>query len=111
MLAMPMLAHAQEYGDTESKSLTGVDVLHGMLEDQCTFAPDLDVGSCCAAHDIAYAVGGNEFDRYDADVDFYYCIRAKNRPIVAVIYYIGVRTFGWLFFNYGGSTMWDTSGA
>ena len=74
--------------------------LHSWLGDQCSFAPDLDIGSCCARHDIAYQAGGNEFHRYVADIRFRNCIRAEGRPVVAAIYYRGVRAFGWLFFNY-----------
>ncbi len=74
--------------------------LHEWLGDQCSFVPDLDVGHCCAVHDVAYQVGGNEFARLRADLLFRKCIRDEGRPVIANIYYWGVRTFGWLFFNY-----------
>ena len=77
-----------------------VVVLHTWLGEQCSFVPDLDVGECCADHDIAYQIGGSETDRGDADLAFRTCIRSEGRPIVAFIYYWGVRLFGWLFFNY-----------
>jgi hypothetical protein len=77
-------------------------VLHEMLGDQCSFVPDLDVGDCCMAHDIAYQIGGDRADRLIADQELRDCILGHNRPIVAVIYYTGVRLFGWLFFNWDG---------
>ncbi len=78
-----------------------VRLLHDFLGDQCTFAPDLDIGSCCGAHDQAYAIGGNRRDRRQADRHFRRCILQAGRPLVAQIYYLGVRLFGWLFFNFG----------
>jgi len=92
-------AEAQE---TEN-SLTGVHILHSWLGEQCTFAPDLDIGFCCGAHDDAYAIGGTERDRIRADRTFFRCIYNEGRPLVARIYYFGVRWFGWAFFNYGGA--------
>ena len=80
---------------------TGVHVLHEYLGEQCSFVPDLDVGFCCGAHDEAYAIGGTERDRRQADRTFFRCILNEGRPLVASIYYFGVRMFGWLFFNYG----------
>ena len=77
-----------------------VVVLHTWLGDQCTFVPDFDIGECCRLHDIAYQEGGTEDDRMVADVEFRDCIRGEGRPIVAAIYYSGVRLFGWLFFSY-----------
>lgn len=74
--------------------------LHDWMGGYCTFAPDLDIGECCRLHDIAYQVGGSEWDRYSADIQFRLCILREGRPVVAEIYYWGVRTFGWLFFNY-----------
>lgn len=74
--------------------------LHTWLGDQCSFVPDFDIGECCAVHDLDYQTGGNEFQRWRVDVKFRNCIRNEGRPIVAVIYYWGVRSFGWLFFNY-----------
>ncbi len=77
-----------------------VVTLHAWLGDQCSFAPDLDIGFCCYQHDLAYATGGDERDRFLADRDFKRCIQSAGRPLVAAIYFSGVRTFGWLFFEY-----------
>ena len=87
----------------ETHSQTGVHVLHTYLGDQCSFAPDLDIGFCCGAHDEAYATGGTERDRRRADRNFFRCIYNEGRPLVARIYFWGVRLFGWAFFNYGGN--------
>lgn len=84
-------------------SQTGVHVLHSWLGEQCSFVPDLDVGFCCGAHDEAYAIGGSERNRRRADRDFRRCIANAGRPVVARIYYWGVRIFGFAFFNYGGN--------
>jgi hypothetical protein len=51
-------------------------------------------------HDDAYENGGSEWQRLAADRQFRACIREHNRPVVARIYYAGVRLFGWAFFNY-----------
>jgi hypothetical protein len=77
-----------------------VTELHLWLGGECSFVPDLDVGECCRKHDEAYQRGGDWLDRLWADLMFRECILDKNRPVVARIYYRGVRTFGWLFFNY-----------
>ena len=74
--------------------------LHVWLGGECSFVPDLDVGECCRDHDILYQQGGDWFDRLLADLAFRKCILERNRPVVAEIYFWGVRTFGWLFFNY-----------
>ena len=96
---VPCIAQAQE----DEGSQTGVHVLHNWLGDQCSFVPDLDVGFCCGAHDDAYANGGTERDRRRADRDFRNCIAEAGRPVVARIYFWGVRLFGFAFFNYGGA--------
>ena len=74
--------------------------LHNWLGGECSFVPDLNVADCCRKHDMAYQQGGNEMDRLMADFEFRECILEKNSPIVAAIYFRGVRLFGWLFFNY-----------
>lgn len=98
LVAFPLTATA----DTGEDSYTpgGVVALHSWLGGQCSFVPDLNVGECCLIHDLAYQQGGTEADRRRADVEFRRCVRMKNGPLVAWIYYSGVRLFGWLFFNY-----------
>lgn len=65
----------------------------------CTFAPDLNFSECCAIHDAAYEIGGDESDRMAADVVFMKCIQSKAPSKLATpfwifiswVYYIGVR--------------------
>ena len=91
----------KSWGNDEQAYAPGpVVILHSWLGEQCSFAPDLDIGQCCTVHDVAYQTGGSEFQRWIADRKFRNCIRAEGRPFVAWIYYLGVRWFGWIFFNY-----------
>ena len=72
-----------------------------MKKDHCTFAPEMDVGeTCCGHHDKAYSRGGDKVDRLNADIQLRDCIRAHGHPIVCWAYYIGVRLFGWIRFNW-----------
>ena len=96
MLAVPATCRPEE----TTYEPGPVVVLHEFLGDQCSFVPDLEVGESCALHDMAYQAGGTELDRWRADVAFRDCIRERERPVVAAIYFGGVRLFGWLFFNY-----------
>ena len=68
--------------------------------DHCTMVPDFDIGDICEKHDEDYARGGTSDDRKRADRKFRDRIRRRGRPILAEIYYIGVRTFGSNFFKY-----------
>lgn len=69
----------------------------------CTGVPNVNaaVKACCDAHDLCYCVGGTAADRLKCDQAFRDCIRAAGHPVIADVYYAGVRTFGWAFFNYG----------
>lgn len=100
LAAFMVLAAAAPSSARAAESGGSVHLLHEWLGTQCSFVPDLDVGDCCAKHDVAYEEGGNEWDRLAADRQFRDCIRSHNRPVVAKIYYAGVRLFGWAFFNY-----------
>ena len=99
VLSFPGIARPQETAYEPG----AIVMLHELLGDQCSFVPDLDVADCCAVHDMDYQAGGTELDRWLADLAFRNCIRERNRPVVAEIYYSGVRLFGWLFFNYDES--------
>ena len=88
---------AQETPNTQPS----VRLPHDLLGGQCSFAPDLDIGFCCDAHDEAYQRGGSRRDRLAADRELRYCLWRAGRPLAAQIYYLGVRLFGWLFFNFG----------
>lgn len=62
--------------------------------DGCSWSPDFNFRCCCIRHDIDYWAGGTKQDRLEADQRMRDCIRSYNRPILAWIYYIGVRIFG-----------------
>jgi hypothetical protein len=99
-LTFAATAHGHEPTDTATPS---VHILHHWLGDQCNFVPDIDpqVSSCCGQHDAAYTAGGTGVDRLVADLQFRRCIRQDaRRPLIAEIYFAGVRLFGWLFFNF-----------
>lgn len=102
VLALAVTAASNVSAQETDGSTTGVHVLHEYLEDRCSFVPDLDIGFCCGDHDEAYAIGGDRKDRLNADRSFRQCIRNAGRPVVAFIYYWGVRLFGWIFFNFDG---------
>lgn len=100
-MAVSLFWQVESFGASdESYSPGPVVVLHTWLGDQCSFVPDFDIGNCCAIHDMDYQVGGSEFQRWRVDLKFRNCIRDEGRPVVATIYYWGVRWFGWIFFNY-----------
>ena len=65
----------------------------------------------CKVHDDNYKTGGTSFDRLTADTGFLWrmCQDANQQPTKtlkrkavysAVLYFILVRLFGWLSFNY-----------
>ncbi|MBF0205198.1 MAG: hypothetical protein HQK67_13075 [Desulfamplus sp.] len=67
--------------------------------------------SSCAMHDVSYSQGGCEEDRIEADVGFFRAmlkdcekvsgVLSKRRYVIwAHLYFMGVRTFGWRYFNY-----------
>jgi hypothetical protein len=66
-----------------------------MARDWCTAAPDFDFGkTCCRRHDDDYAAGKKT--RAQADRDMLICIAQADAPGRAVLYWLGVRAFGWL---------------
>ena len=59
----------------------------------------------CIRHDFDYSIGGNRRDRLVADKRFLYGMLDASdgwvNKIKARIFYMLVRTFGWISFNYG----------
>jgi hypothetical protein len=63
----------------------------------------------CRQHDFYYTRGGDENDRKYADVEFFSrCAHNACHSefpfisiVLALVAYIMVRVFGWMFFNYG----------
>jgi len=76
--------------------------LNTKASDWCTMWPDTwreyDYSLCCQQHDLDYA---NPFiTRWDADVALLICVKNSSQPFLAVIMFIGVRCFGWMFKHY-----------
>ncbi len=61
----------------------------------------------CKLHDNAYGIkgGGSEHDRAKADKIFFNHLKQNKDPL-AWIAYLGVRFYGWLFFNYQKTMPW-----
>lgn len=68
--------------------------------DYCTLFPDEIAGvslrSCCFAHDVAYATG---VPKLEADLSLARCVAAQGLPATAVVMFLGVTLFGWLFYR------------
>ncbi len=71
---------------------------------------------CCNAHDAAYDAGGDKQDRKHADKWLYWHmigrvsgnvaspLKSTLLMLVALLYYVSVRSFGWRYFNYKKGT-------
>lgn len=66
----------------------------------CTGVPDFNFEECCNEHDRCYCRGGTEADRLECDEQLYECIKSMGHPVLAWIYYLGVRALGGPHFNY-----------
>lgn len=77
------------------------DALYAKLKDKfdgCTFVPDFDFGeTCCNRHDYHYRV--HDVSRAQADRQLFRCIRQNGKPIIAGMYWVGVRIFGVFFWR------------
>lgn len=69
--------------------------------DGCTMAPDLVFKTCCEEHDMYYALGG--VTRREADKRLRLCIKSKGYPVLAWVYWIAVRLFGWIPYHFSKS--------
>ena len=66
--------------------------------DGCTNAPDFDFGeTCCAEHDFHYCQ--HDIPRAQADRLLRECISEGGKPVIGVIYWLAVRTFGGFFWR------------
>ena len=54
-------------------------------------------GDCCKLHDFNYQK--QHITRAKADKKFFNCLRKKTDDIIAFLMYLGVRSFGWIFWN------------
>jgi hypothetical protein len=73
----------------------------GSADQGCTATPDLAGGDPCLAHDMSYSIGGREQDRFTADAELLAALALHGVPEpVAMLYYCGVRLFGWTRWPY-----------
>ena len=60
--------------------------------------------NACIIHDLGYDDGGNESRRFFVDKFFFAGMISEANTgfscFVATVYFLSVRFFGWLFFNY-----------
>ena len=76
----------------------------GSVDQGCSHVPDVAHGFPCLDHDSAYWVGGTERDRFIADSEFLASMALWGVPEpIAVVYYLGVRLFGWCCFEYSAA--------
>ena len=69
-----------------------------MSHNNCTLSPEGNWTECCARHDKRYE--NNRLNRKQADELLYRCIKRKSgSSIIAGVYWLGVRAFGWLYYN------------
>lgn len=66
--------------------------------DWCTHSPDGTWWQCCRVHDRLYA-DPNATDRAAADLQLRRCMLRKGRPVLAWIYWFGVRLFGGFYWR------------
>jgi len=69
-----------------------------MEADSCTLFPEGTWSYCCKRHDRRYE--NNRLTRRQADILLKRCV-AKENKLISYIMYLGVRTFGWLYYNKG----------
>lgn len=54
---------------------------------------------CCDQHDIAYSQGGDADDRRRADLQLRFCVDQNGHRYWAWVMWVGVRLFGWAYWN------------
>lgn len=86
--------------EVRDQARRGAEPPRPYVSDGCSVAPDLDVGACCEAHDLRYWRGGSCDERRSADAELAACIRARGHPLLAKLYFVGVRI--------GGAPLWPT---
>lgn len=69
----------------------------------CDFWPDglgsLDWRICCDAHDFAYGIGGNAWERLQTDWALAVCVN-EIAPGMGFVMLVGVVGAGWLFWTW-----------
>ena len=75
------------------------------LKDHCTFFPDKNYGrSCCKPHDKAYE--DPETSKWAADIEVASCVWDRDNKSLAVLMWIGLTTFGWVWRNKAARGKW-----
>jgi hypothetical protein len=66
----------------------------------CTGAPNLgkETQSCCKRHDFDYSPE-SKVSRRDADILLLLCVAERGMPWRAIVMFILVRLFGWMFYK------------
>ena len=64
------------------------------IPDGCTWVPNFNFRDVCDQHDLDYAAGGTEEERRLADEALRQGIAQRGHPILAQLYYGGVRLMG-----------------
>ena len=81
-------------------TLEKLKYLGDFVSDGCSLAPDLVFFDCCEQHDLDYSTN---VKRATADKKLCLCIRDTGHPVLARIYWIGVRLGGWWGYYFGPS--------
>jgi hypothetical protein len=58
--------------------------------------PNRRINFCCKKHDYDYGLGGHCRSRLEADHRFFRCLKEHRNIFISIVYFIGVRLFGWL---------------
>ena len=67
-------------------------------KDWCTMFYDGDYGEeCCKPHDEAYV--DKSSSKFKTDIKLFKCIKRKKNIAYALVAFIGVSTFGWIWRN------------
>ena len=67
------------------------------MADNCTLWFEGSWAHCCAMHDRRYA--NKRLTRKQADELLFRCVKRKAGVVMAYTMYIGVRAFGWYFYD------------
>lgn len=75
--------------------------MNQLSNNNCTCFPDIILeinhSVCCKLHDFNY--GKQHISRWTADKRFFKCLKKKTYLLVAVLMWLGVRAFGWYWWN------------
>jgi hypothetical protein len=77
-----------------------VKAVYRYTTDGCSFVPNFNCRDCCEQHDQDYAKYHRTSEKKRAEIDrrLRRCMQIRGRPILAWVYWAGVRAFGWIPF-------------